>query len=84
MLFGPNWDKPFETPSLFVVAEKKLTHEDALKVGLTIEQVDNLLARCPKKVFYQLKDDSFYVTIKNADHAAFVDSKIIKSPLINN
>ena len=84
MLFGPNWDKPFETPSLFVVAEKKLTHEDALKVGLTIEQVDNLLARCPKKVFDQLKDDSFYVTIKNADHAAFVDSKIIKSPLINN
>lgn len=84
MLFGSNWDKPFETPSLFVVAEKQLTHKEALNVGLTIEQCDNMLARCSKKVFDQLKDNSFYVTIKNADHATFVDSKLIKSPLRQN
>ena len=84
MLFGPNWDKPFETPSLFVVAEKQLTHEEALNAGLTIEQFDSLLARSSKKVFDQLKDNSFYVTVKNADHATFVDSKLIKSPLLKN
>lgn len=84
LLFGPNWDKPFETPSLFVVAEKQLTHEEALNAGLTIEQCDNLLARSSKKVFDQLKDNSFYVTVKNADHATFVDSKLIKSPLSKN
>jgi dienelactone hydrolase len=82
MLFGSNWDKPFETPSLFVVAEKQLTHEEALNAGLTIEQFDNLLARCSKKVFAQLKDNSFYVTVKNADHATFADSKLIKRPLL--
>lgn len=81
MLFGANWDKPFNTPSLFVVAEKQLTHEDALEAGLTIEQCDSLLARSSKKVFDQLKDNSFYVTVKNTDHASFVDSKLIKSPL---
>jgi dienelactone hydrolase len=80
-LFGSNWNKPFETPSLFVVAEKQLTHEEAIKAGLTIEQCDSMLARCPKKVFDQLKKNSFYVTVKNADHATFVDSKLIKSPL---
>lgn len=84
LLFGPNWDKPFETPSLFVVAEKLLTHEDALNAGITIEQCDSLLARHSKKVFDQLKDNSFYVTIKNSDHASFVDSKLIKSPLSKN
>ncbi len=84
LLFGPNWDKPFETPSLFVVAEKLLTHEEALNAGLTIEQFDSLLARHSKKVFDQLKDNSFYVTVKNADHATFVDSKLIKSPLLKN
>lgn len=84
MLFGPNWDKPFETPSLFVVAEKQLTHEEALNAGLSIEQCDSLLARRPKKVFDQLKENSFYVTVKNADHATFVDSKLIKSPLSQN
>jgi dienelactone hydrolase len=83
-LFGPNWDKPFETPSLFVVAEKQLTHEEILNAGLTIEQFDSLLARRSKKVFDQLKDNSFYVTVKNADHATFVDSKLIKSPLLKN
>jgi len=83
-LFGPNWSKPFETPSLFVVAEKQLTHEDALNAGLTIEQCDSLLARRSQKVFDQLKDNSFYVTVKNADHATFVDSKLIKSPLLKN
>lgn len=83
-LFGPNWDKPFETPSLFVVAEKQLTHEEVLNAGLTIEQFDSLQARCSKKVFDQLKDNSFYVTVKNADHATFVDSKLIKSPLHKN
>jgi hypothetical protein len=81
-LFGPNWDKPFETPSLFVVAEQQLTHEEALKSGLTIEQCDSLLARGSKNVFDQLKDNSFYVTVKNVDHATFVDSKLIKSPLL--
>jgi dienelactone hydrolase len=81
MLFGLNWDKPFQTPSLFVVAEKQLTHEEASQAGLTIEQCDSLLARSPKKVFDQLKDNSFYVTVKNTDHASFVDSKLIKSPL---
>lgn len=81
MLFGGNWDKPFETPSLFVVAEKQLTQEEALKAGLTIEQCDSLVARRSKKVFDLLKDNSFYVTLKDADHAAFVDSKLIKSPL---
>lgn len=84
LLFGSNWDKQFETPSLFVVAEKLLTHEDALNAGLTIEQCDNLLARHSKKIFDQLKDNSFYVTIKNSDHATFVDSKLIKSPLSKN
>lgn len=84
MLFGPNWDKPFETPSLFVVAEKQLTPEEALNAGLTIEQFDSLLARRSKKVFDQLKDNSFYVTVKNADHATFVDSKLIKSPISKN
>jgi dienelactone hydrolase len=81
MLFGPNWDKPFETPSLFVVAEKQLTHKGALNAGLTIEQCDSLLARNSKKVFDQLKENSFYVMVKDADHASFVDSKLIKSPL---
>lgn len=81
-LFGLNWDKPFQTPSLFIAAEKQLTHEEALNAGLTIEQCDNLLARCSKKVFDQLKDNSFYVTVKNADHATFVDSRLIKSPLL--
>lgn len=80
-LFGSNWNKPFKTPSLFVAAEKKLTHKDALKAGLTREQCDSLLARCSSKIFDQLKDNSFYVTVKNADHATFVDSKLIKSPL---
>jgi dienelactone hydrolase len=84
LLFGPNWDKPFETPSLFVVAEKQLTHEEGLNVGLTTEQFDSLLARRSKKVFDQFKDNSFYVTVKNADHASFVDSKLIKSPLLKN
>lgn len=84
LLFGPNWDKPLETPSLFVVAEKHLTHEEALKSGLTIEQFDSLASRCSKKIFDQLKDNSFYVTVKNADHATFVDSKLIKSPLHKN
>lgn len=81
MLFGPHWDQPVEIPSLFVVAEQALTHEEALKAGLTIEQCDSLLARSSKKVFDQLQDNSFYVTVKNADHASFVDSKLIKSPL---
>lgn len=84
MLFGPNWDKPFETPSLFVVAEKQLTHKEALNAGLTVEQFDSLLTRRSKKVFEQLKDNAFYVTVKNADHATFVDSKLIKSPLFKN
>ena len=84
MLFGPNWDKPFETPSLFVVAEKLLTHKEVLNAGLTIEQLDSLLGRRSKKVFDQLKGNSFYVTVKNADHATFVDSKLIKSPLFKN
>lgn len=84
LLFGLNWDKPFETPSLFVVAEKQLTYEGALNAGLTIEQFDSLLARHSKKVFDQLKDNSFYVTVKNADHSTFVDSKLIKSPLLKN
>lgn len=83
-LFGQNWDKALKTPSLFVVAEKQLTHEEALKAGLTIEQCDSLLSRHSKKVFDQCKDNSFYVTVTNADHAAFVDSKIIKSPLLKN
>ena len=82
LLFGPNWDKPFKTPSLFVIAEKQLTHKEALNSGLTIEQCDSLLARRSRKVFDQLKDNSFYVTVKNADHATFVDSKLIKSPLL--
>lgn len=81
LLFGPNWDKPLQTPSLFVVAEKLLTHAEVLKAGLTIEQFESLFARSCKKVFDQLKNDAFYVTVKNADHAAFVDSKLIKSPL---
>lgn len=81
MLFGAEWNAPFQTPSLFVIAEKQLTHEDALKVGLTIEQCDSLLARSSKKVFDQLSAQSFCVTIKNTDHASFVDSKLIKSPL---
>ena len=84
MLFGPNWDKPFETSSLFVVAEKLLTHKEALNAGLTIEQFDSLLVRRSKKVFDQLKNNSFYVMVKNADHATFVDSKLIKSPLSKN
>ena len=83
-LFGQNWDKAFKTPSLFVAAEKQLTSEEALNAGLTIEQFDSLLARCSKKVFDQLKDNSFYVMAKNADHATFVDSKLIKSPLFKN
>jgi dienelactone hydrolase len=83
-LFGQNWDKLFETPSLFVAAEKVTTYEEALNAGLTIEQFDNILARNSKKVFDQLKDNSFYVTIKNADHATFVDSKLIKSPLFKS
>ena len=83
-LFGPNWDKPFNSPSLFVAAEKQLTHEEALKAGLTIEQCDSLLARCSKKVFDKLENNSFYVTVKNIDHASFVDSKLIKSPLSKN
>jgi dienelactone hydrolase len=81
LLFGANWDKPLQTPSLFLVAEKNLTHAEVLKAGLTIEQFESLLARDCKKVFDQLKDDAYYVTVKNADHAAFVDSKLIKSPL---
>jgi dienelactone hydrolase len=81
-LFGQNWDKAFKTPSLFVAAEKQLTSEDAVNAGLTIEQFDGLIARSSKKVFDQLKDNSFYVTVKNADHATFVDSKLIKSPLL--
>lgn len=84
LLFGPNWDKQFKSPSLFVIAEKQITHEDALNTGLTIEQIDSLLARCSRKVFDQLKDNSFYVTVKDADHSTFVDSKLIKSPLIKN
>jgi len=84
LLFGCNWDKTFETPSLFVTAEKQLTHEDAISAGLTIEQCDSLTARNSKQVFDQLKNNSFYVTIKNADHATFVDSKIVKSPLFKN
>lgn len=84
LLFGPNWDKPFETPSLFVIAEKHLTLEEAIKAGLTTEQFDSLQARHCRKVFDQLKDNSFYVTVKGADHATFVDSKIIKSPLLKN
>lgn len=81
MLFGPNWDQPLQTPSLFVAAEKQFTHKEILNAGLTIEQFDSLLARRSKKVFDQLKDNSFYVTVKNADHATFVDSRLIKSPL---
>src|SRR5207248_2557177 len=81
-LFGINWDKALKTPSLFVAAEKQLTYEEAIKAGLTREQFDSLLARCSKKFFDQLKDNSFYVTVKNADHATFVDSRIIKSPLL--
>ncbi len=81
-LFGQNWDKAFKTPSLFVVAEKQLTSEDAVNAGLTIEQFDGLIARSSKKIFDQLKDNSFYVTVKDADHATFVDSRIIKSPLL--
>jgi len=84
MLFGPNWGKPFETPSLFVVAEKQLTHEEALNAGLSIDQCDSLLARCSKTIFDQYKDNAFYVTVKNTDHASFVDSKLIKSPLSKN
>jgi dienelactone hydrolase len=80
-LFGSNWDKPFKTPSLFVAAEKQLTHEGALNAGLTIEQCDSLLARCSKKVFDNLHDNAFYVMVKNADHATFVDSRLIKRPL---
>ena len=76
--------KPIERPSLFVVAEKQLTHQETLSVGLTLEQCDNLLARGSKKVFDQLKNSSFYVTVKDADHATFVDSKLIKSPLSDN
>ncbi|MDR3646320.1 MAG: hypothetical protein P4L22_02130 [Candidatus Babeliales bacterium] len=83
-LFGPNWDKQFETPSLFVVAEKQFTHEEGLNAGLNIEQCDNLLARHSKKLFDQLKNNAFFVTVKNADHASFVDSKLIKSPLSKN
>lgn len=83
LLFGQNWDKPLQTPSLFVVAEKLLTDAEVLKAGLTIEQFESLLARDCKKVFDQLKNDAFYVTVKDADHAAFVDSKLIKSPLSN-
>jgi dienelactone hydrolase len=82
-LFGLNWDKPFKTPSLFVAAEKQLTYEYGLNAGLTIEQCDSLRARDSKKVFDQLKNNSFYVTIKNTDHASFVDSRLIKSPLLN-
>lgn len=81
MLFGPNWNKSFETPSLFVAAEKQLTHEEALYAGLTIEQCDGMLARRFQKVFDQLKKDSFYVTVKDTEHASFMDSKLIKSPL---
>ena len=81
MLFGQNWDMPFETPSLFVIAEKQLTHETAISAGLTIEQCDSLLARNSRKLFDQLQGSSFYVTIHGAEHASFVDSKIIKSPL---
>jgi len=84
LLFGLNWDKPFEKPSLFIVAEKQLTHDEALNSGLTIEQFDSLRARHSKKVFEQLKNNSFYVTVKNADHATFVDSRLIKSPLSKN
>lgn len=84
VLFGPNWDKPFEIPSLFVGAGKQFTHEQIINAGLTIEQFDSLLARHSKKVFDKLKNNSFYVTIKNADHASFADSKLIKSPLSKN
>lgn len=84
LLFGPNWDKPLEAPSLFVMAGKLPTHEEVLSAGLTIEQWDSLFARNPKKVFDQLKENSFYVTIKNGDHATFVDSRLIKSPLHKN
>lgn len=84
MLFGHNWDTPLKTPSLFVLAEKQLTHEEAVNAGITIEQCDNLLARRSIQVFDPCKDSSFYVTVKNADHASFVDSKLIKSPLSKN
>ena len=84
MLFGPSWDKPLETPSLFVVAEKSLTYEDAINAGLTSEQFEGMVARYSKKVFDQLKDNSFYVTVKDTEHASFVDSKLIKSPLHKN
>lgn len=84
MLFGPHWDRPFEIPSLFVVAEKQLTHQEALKAGLTTEQFESLLTRRSKIVFDQLKSNSFYVTVKNAEHATFVDSKLIKSPLFKD
>lgn len=80
-LFGSNWDTSFEMPSLFVIAQNVLTHEEVVKAGLTIEQFDCLLARNSKKVFDLLKDNSFYVTVKQADHASFVDSRLIKSPL---
>lgn len=84
MLFGPNWNQPFETPSLFVVAENQLTLEEAFSAGLSLEQFDSLAARRSEKVFDQLQGNSFYVTVKNADHASFVDSRIIKSPLHEN
>ncbi|MGE4167975.1 MAG: hypothetical protein AB7E68_00265 [Candidatus Babeliales bacterium] len=84
MLFGPNWNKSFEAPSLFIIAEKLPTHEEMLNAGLTIEQFNSLLERCSKKVFDQLKDNSFYVKVKNSDHATFVDSKLIKSPLLKS
>lgn len=81
LLFGPNWDKPFKKPSLFVAAEKQTTHEEAVKAGLSIEQFDSLLTRNPIKVYELLEDNSFYVMIQHADHATFADSKFIKSPL---
>lgn len=84
MLFGPDWDQPCAVPSLCVVAEQQLTHTEALRVGLTIEQCDSLLARQSKRMFDQAQEHAFYVTVKHAEHTSFVDSRIIKSLLFKN
>lgn len=65
------------------MAEKSLNIQEAIDAGLTVEQFNSLKSRHPSKAF-NLNKNSIYKTVTNSDHASFVDSRIIKSPLRKN
>jgi len=84
LMFGPasKRSNPFSAPSMFVVAGKQVTDQELKTHNMTRDDYDRLVqSRLAWSMYEKLENDSFYITILDAQHNSFSDSNLLVSPL---